>query len=406
MTQDRHPFLPTAEEEVLLKACFAKGEEAPASWRAWRDSVDIEDIDLGMQRLLPLLYDNLRAHDVIDPVLSRYKSVYRHAWLQNQLQTRQAGEVLEVLAAAGLDGLLLKGIALIPLYYRRFGLRAMDDIDVLVRPETGGRAIDALRRAGWSVKDPDWNDHKIGSGHAVVLQRGPFELDLHWRVLLEKRSLAHEDFWIASQTIAILGKRAKTLSDTDHLLHTCAHGARLNSVSPVRWVADAAVILRSASIDWGRLLYATQTLGLVLPVRETLAYVERTLHCSVPAHVIAELQAMPVTRHEKFDFETRLSHPGFSRDVLHYYRERARTARGARSPLAFIRNVQTEWGMRTMTETVVEAIRRIIRLYRRHRLKRSRHDLRNRAGAPRAAPIRSVTPRPGTPPQNTAPADR
>jgi hypothetical protein len=321
-----------------------------------------------------LLYDNLRAHDVIDPVLSRYKSVYRHAWLQNQLQTRQAGEVLEVLAAAGLDGLLLKGIALIPLYYRRFGLRAMDDIDVLVRPETGGRAIDALRRAGWSVKDPDWNDHKIGSGHAVVLQRGPFELDLHWRVLLEKRSLAHEDFWIASQTIAILGKRAKTLSDTDHLLHTCAHGA--------------------------------QTLGLVLPVRETLAYVERTLHCSVPAHVIAELQAMPVTRHEKFDFETRLSHPGFSRDVLHYYRERARTARGARSPLAFIRNVQTEWGMRTMTETVVEAIRRIIRLYRRHRLKRSRHDLRNRAGAPRAAPIRSVTPRPGTPPQNTAPADR
>jgi hypothetical protein len=106
---------------------------------------------------LLLLYDNLRSHDVSHPILSRYKSVYWYVWLQNQLQSRQAVEVLEFLA----DGLLLKGIALIPLYYRRFGLRSMDDIDVLARPETGGRAIDTLRRAGWRVKAPDWRARDV-----------------------------------------------------------------------------------------------------------------------------------------------------------------------------------------------------------------------------------------------------
>ena len=56
MTGDRYPFLPTVEEELLLKACLTKGEEALRSWRAWGDSVDIEDIVIGSQRLLPLLY--------------------------------------------------------------------------------------------------------------------------------------------------------------------------------------------------------------------------------------------------------------------------------------------------------------------------------------------------------------
>ena len=367
MTGDRHAFLPTAEEESLLKACLAQGDEALLSWRAWRDRVDIENVDIGTQRLLPLLYDNLRTHGVSDPILSRYKNVYRYVWLQNQLLARQAVEVLEVLTAAGVQGMLLKGIALIPLYYSRFGLRPMNDIDVVVRPETGGCSIDALRRAGWRVKDPDWSDRKIGHDHAVALERGPFELDLHWRVLQEKHSVAYEEFWLAGQTIAILGKPAKTLSDTDHLLHTCAHGARLNAVSPIRWVADAAVILRSASIDWARFMRATRTLGLVLPVRETLAYVGRTLPCSVPAHVIAELQAMPVTRSEKLDFEARLSSLGFRRIVVRYYREHARTPQGAGSPLTFLRNVQIAWGVTSMAGTVPEGIRRTFRLYFRRK---------------------------------------
>jgi hypothetical protein len=370
MRGDRHPFLPTAEEEFLLKACLTQGEEALISWRAWRDSVDIEDVDLGTQRLLPLLYDNLRTHNVNDPILSRYKSVYRYVWLQNQLQTRQAVEVLEALEGAGVEGLLLKGIALIPLYYGRFGLRPMSDIDVLVRPETGERAIDALRRAGWRVANRDWSDRRIGYGHAVGLRRGTSELDLHWRVLPEKHSVALEDFWSASQTIAILGKRAKTLSDTDHLLHTCAHGAGPNEVSPIRWVADAGLILRTASIDWARFLRATRTFGLVLPVRETLAYVGRTLPGSVPAQTILELREMRVTRAEKLSFAVeRLSSsdPWLLTVIVRSFFVNARTPSGGLSPLTFIRNLQSAWGMTSIAGTVLEGIRRTLSLYRRHK---------------------------------------
>ncbi len=261
MTDDRHGFFPTADEELLLKACLLRGDDAVLCWRGWRDRVDIEGIDLGTQRLLPLLYANLHDLGVADPALARYKNVYRHARLHNQVLTRQALEALELLAGAGIEGMLLKGIAFIALYYGQFGLRPMNDIDVMVRPETAEQAVDVLLGAGWRVKHPDWTvKWMIAHGHAVTLERGASELDLHWRVLQDRYYISDEQCWTEGQTVAISGKPAKTLSDTDHLLHTCVHGARWNEVSPIRWVADAAFILRRGSIDWSRLMSAARTL--------------------------------------------------------------------------------------------------------------------------------------------------
>jgi Uncharacterised nucleotidyltransferase len=365
MSGDRYPFLPTVEEELLLKACLTQGEEALRSWRTWRDSVDIEDIDVGTQRLLPLLYDNLRTLGVNDPILSRYKSVYRYFWLQNQLQTRQAVEVLELLAAAGIEGMLLKGTAFIALYYRRYGLRPMDDVDVLVRPERIEYAIDVLRNAGWRLKQTlHWMiSHR---SPAVHLERGPFELDLHRRVFQDEFS--GDEFWFDGQSVAVLGKPTKTLSDTGHLLHTCLHGARWNEVSPVRWVADAAFILRQASIDWPRLLGATRALGVKLAVRETLAYLERTLPGSVPTHFLLELERMPVTRGDKLEFQGRVSQietQGLGLVLARYYGQFARTAQGGVSPLEFFRNVQSAWEVTTITGTFLAGMRRLVRFLRR-----------------------------------------
>ena len=63
-------LLPTKEQELLLKAALLKGEEAIKAWHEWKTCVDIEFIDHGSNRLLPLLYFNLVQNDINDPIIN------------------------------------------------------------------------------------------------------------------------------------------------------------------------------------------------------------------------------------------------------------------------------------------------------------------------------------------------
>ena len=67
---------PTWEQESLLKAALLQGEEAIKAWHKWKSRVDVDQLDPGSLRLLPLLYRNLRTHGVEDPLMNRFKGIY------------------------------------------------------------------------------------------------------------------------------------------------------------------------------------------------------------------------------------------------------------------------------------------------------------------------------------------
>jgi len=81
-------FLPSSVQSSLLRASLSDGPEALQAWQDWRAATDIDTLDQESYRLLPLLYDNLRRLGVDDPVLVRYRSVYKHMWYRNQLTFR------------------------------------------------------------------------------------------------------------------------------------------------------------------------------------------------------------------------------------------------------------------------------------------------------------------------------
>ncbi|HYA13731.1 MAG TPA: hypothetical protein VEF33_05270, partial [Syntrophales bacterium] len=60
--------LPTAQQEALLRASLLQGEEALMAWDYWKSNTDMNRIDQGSYRLLPLLYRNLSLHGVKDPL--------------------------------------------------------------------------------------------------------------------------------------------------------------------------------------------------------------------------------------------------------------------------------------------------------------------------------------------------
>jgi hypothetical protein len=87
-------FWPTRSQELLLRACLLRGDEALEAWREWEKLFGEGEVGAAERRLLPLLYRNLRDHDVRGPLVGRLKEEYSHAWSQNQFSFHGAAELV------------------------------------------------------------------------------------------------------------------------------------------------------------------------------------------------------------------------------------------------------------------------------------------------------------------------
>jgi hypothetical protein len=294
---DKTPaFLPTPQQELLLKACLFEGEDSLAAWRAWRGGTKLDHIDIGSVRLLPLLTEKLRRLGVEDPAFDKYRGVQRRTWARNQVLFRAAGMALRRLKEAQVPTMALKGVVLASTYYETMSLRPMGDFDLLVRPADGPKAIDILEGLGWRVPSGRWRprepaDFAIRPACALGDPANPeLEVDLHWRLLWARFSHEAETaLWERAVSFEVGGAKCLAPSAADMLVHVCAHGARWNDLPPLRWVVDAAFLVRTDAVDWTHLCVQTERLGLALPLADTLDYLRFVMRVPVPDTVIRKL---------------------------------------------------------------------------------------------------------------------
>jgi hypothetical protein len=309
-------FRPTPTQELLLRAALLSGAEAAGAWSQWRACADLDHLDPGCFRLLPLLYHNLKAQGACDPLMNKLKGIHRMAWCKNQDLLERFALLLTALHEERIGTMVLKGAAVTLLHYRDHGLRPMQDLDILVRPEAAPAAVALLERLGWKPQRalPQGGRasffetiHSISFANAAGR-----ECDLHWHVLTECcYPRADDDFWEASAPLDMHGARTRALCPADQLLHVCVHGARWNAVVPIRWVADAMVILRtSPELDWHRLVAQARERRIVLPLRETLQYLRDLLNAPLPAGALEELASLPVRLVERMEYRARIRRPG------------------------------------------------------------------------------------------------
>ncbi len=303
---------PTTKQELLLQAALYEDSRALQAWRAWEADVDWDGhIEDASYRLLPLAYDNLLRAGHDQPIMQKLKGIYRHAWYRNQTGLARLGGLLRALREAGVATMVLKGAALIVTHYKSYGLRPMSDGDILVKEHDVATAIDVLTARGWTFEPPAVGialNSLMAARHAVALRDAKSnEIDLHWHVLQENcQPGADRSFWEGSVEIEIAGERTRTLNDTDQLLHVCVHGARWNEMPPMRWVADAMMILRhSPAIDWELLVRQAQDRLLVLPLRSTITYLARAFDAPIPDAVLAHLRSGAASRQERLEFRYR-----------------------------------------------------------------------------------------------------
>lgn len=361
-------WLPSSRQTLLLQASLWGGQRAHDAWGAWRRAEpDLDAIEPGSYRLLPLAYRNLGPALATDPDAGRLKGIYRRSWAANQFALRVGRRAIDALQAAGLEVLALKGAALIGSAYEDPGVRPMGDVDLAVPPEQIGDAVRALRAAGLTASDEE-PERALAVRHSLTFcDPGGHEVDLHrgtlWRPGLD------EEFWRGSIAAKVAEARVRILNPADQLLHVCTHGAAWNPVHPVRWVADAFKILEAAGnrFDWDRLVAMAERGHLTLPIRDAVAYLSSKVEAPVPAGALRELAAVDVSRSERRAHLALALPPSPRRSVamLWWFWERHRAQAhldGRRaSPRGLLLYMQGFWGLESSASVPGHAARRLLR---------------------------------------------
>jgi hypothetical protein len=316
MKRKEGSFRPTQQQELLLHAALLKGREALDAWKEWRSRVDIDDIDRldpGSYRILPLLYRNLNNQGVEDPLMMRLKGVYRLTWYKNQMLFHTIANLLRSFHDAGIKTMVLKGAALTVVFYKDYGLRPMDDFDVLVRTEQAIPAINLLKKLGWKPKSFEPTEEYITVSYSHGFHDGADrEFDLHWHVLSQNREGdSDDDFWEGAIEIKIHDVPTHALNPADQLLHICIHGTKWDVTPTLRWVEDAITILTTlqSEIDWNRLIAQAEKRRLILPLQDTLIYLRDTFNAPIASEILQSIKDIPVPKIERIEYKITVSPP-------------------------------------------------------------------------------------------------
>ncbi len=295
----RRPALrPAPDQELLLRAALAEGDDAVAAFTRWRRAVDFDRIDGASMRLLPLVVDNLGPRLGDDDVAGRARGIAKFTWAHIQQAQVVMAPLLKALNEADATPMLLKGWALPEGYGGRGWLRTRYDVDLLVHPRRFPLALKLFEEHGFSRSfDVEHGDQRLGDRHAIGM-RGPGGLivDLHRRALATiNQPDAEGPFWDAAHRVKLREAECLAPDRADLLLMTVEHAWRWNPLdSGARWVADAVVLLREPEpFDWDRLASLSERYWLGAVMDQALSYLAAEYGTPYPEAARRRLRRAP-----------------------------------------------------------------------------------------------------------------
>ncbi len=347
--QSRFWLWPSAEQELILTAAVGPETAARQAFEQWSETADFhQNFDLGTFRLLPLVYRRMHALGVSAPTMPKLKGIYRYAWCDTQALYRSVAPAITLLQANNIELLLLKGAPLLAGYYKGFGLRPMNDVDVVVRREDLRKSTLLLEEAGWKQLFPNLLSDRHYDYHQSMEFRNSEgrDIDLHGHFLVDACN-EHADrwFWSSSVPFEFMGTETRQLDATALLLHVVVHGMRPNRDPPIRWIADAMTILSNAERDirWPDIVAFARAQCLTYRLHLGFSYLVDRFSAPIPSFVLSQLRAARLSWTEwaehkfLFDVERRPSTVGRICLVLG---AQARRSQG-KTPLRFLSGIFT-----------------------------------------------------------------
>jgi hypothetical protein len=158
-----------------------------------------------------------------------------------------------------------------------------------VQPQQVRATCSLLQTLGWQTLTA-LDDRTIAARHAISLANADgIQIDLHWRVFGD----SPRDQWLMNfkpQTMPAQTFSAMVFCPEDQLLHTLVHGLRYSPVSLVRWIPDAAWIIRqSQKFRWDYFFSQTKTHRLEDVVKRSLIYLQKAGFIKLPPSMLERI---------------------------------------------------------------------------------------------------------------------
>jgi hypothetical protein len=118
------------------------------------------------------------------------------------------------------------------------------------------------------------------------------------------RVISASDFWSKAVPVKMHHTSSYALDPTDMLFHVIVHGVKWNPEPPIRWIADAITILESSGpeIDWPRIISHAKKYMVCVQIKEGLNYLYENFHAQVPKTLMDDINRMPVSCLERFEY--------------------------------------------------------------------------------------------------------
>lgn len=174
----------------------------------------------------PFLYKKLSELQVQLPdfALQAFKQSWLKTLSRNMVLIAHFSEVMTALNDVGISVIAMKGIYLSEWLYTEVGLRQFSDIDLLVKPEDGERALSVMREMGYQQAKselPEDIQLKLLPAHYPAMIKNGVSVEIHTR--LHSRVTDYEidipSLWEASRTMEIHNVSTGVFC-TEHLLLT------------------------------------------------------------------------------------------------------------------------------------------------------------------------------------------
>jgi hypothetical protein len=185
----------------------------------------------------------------------------------NRLHTQVLLETYMLLETQGILPLVLKGLALAYQYYPDPALRAVSDIDLLLRPSEVHAAVRALQRAGFTLERPLVDSSTSPPAELRLRPPAPHGIrtivELHhghagrWPLTGPSRDHELAGLDAAPQSLDIDGRRVLIPAPGDTLDYLSRHFQRhlfeasTSRPLPLKWVADILSLVERHALDPG-----------------------------------------------------------------------------------------------------------------------------------------------------------
>ena len=210
----------------------------------------------------------------------------------NALLIAVTEQVLQILTAAGVTVVALKGMDLMHRHYPRIDLRTATDVDLLIPRGQLVVALEALGRNGFTVPDPKQATHYIRSSHHLPIDSpGPLPvlIEIHWNLVQDYRyDLNVDELFERARPIDIGPHRILRLEDHDFVAHLLLHHLSHYFNRQLKWLIDLRQIVRSAEFSWAGVVDRLQRWGGLTAGAAAVAH----LHRLDPATVTDEAQEL------------------------------------------------------------------------------------------------------------------